>query len=330
MIKIIFKFIFLAVLAIGVNSCKPDSTPPTTSGDTLTVTELADLVKTPDQVIPWRSAETDSVWIVYTDVKWESIKITDKTKRNLDFGSISTFRFTVFAGNESNIFISSPADIVFHFDLTAKSYDKILNTITVTQPQTNPNTLHFSTDSTFLVKGYKPFKWNGTQFVALPASAPYNFVMDFMKVGNSYFWYSRDKDNASLYYLTKSNLSLSDIKKVNEGTLGSLVFHSNDNIDYGLIVSGSSITGYVFDGSTVISNVNSFSAPKLKEFKKTAYYLLDGSLYKLSISPVNGTLTGTIIINKSDLDNQTILNYWIYGGQYYLYLSNNKLVSVKI
>jgi len=330
MIKIIFNFIFLSVLTIGVNSCKPDSTPPTTSNDTLTVTELADLVKTPDQVIPWRSAETDSVWIVYTDVKWESIKITDKTKRNLDFGSISTFRFTVFAGNENNIFISSPADIVFHFDLTAKSYDKILNTITVTQPQTNPNILHFSTDSTFLVKGYKSFKWNGTKFSELPTAAPYDIVTDFLKVGNSYFWLSRDNVNANLYYLTKSTLTFKEIKKVNEGSPTNLFFHSNDNIDYGLVVSGSSITGYVFDGSSVISPITSYSAPKLKEFKKTAYYVLEGSLYKLSISPVNGTLTGTIIINKSDLGNQTILNYWIYGDQYYLYLSNSKLVSVKI
>ena len=328
--KSIFALSFIVLAIYLFSGCEPDSVPPVDSGNNLTVKELADLTKTPDQVIPWQSTETDSVWIVYTDLKLESINAKDKSRHNLDIGQIGTFRFTAFAGTGNSIFLSSPADIILNFDLTSKSYVKILNTISVSQPQTNPNTIHYSTDSTFLVKGYKPFKWNGTQFNPLSVAAPYDIVTDFMKVGNSYFWFSRDNINANLYYLVKSSLTFTGIKKVNEGSFANLVFHSNDNVNYGLIFSGSSITGYVFEGSNVISQVSSFPALKLKEFNKTAFYIKDGSLYELSISPINGTISGAEKINKSELNDQSITNYWVYGKQYFLFLSNNKLVSVKL
>ncbi len=326
----IFSLFLLVFSIILFNGCKPDSGTVEPPDNKLTVTDLATLVKTPDQVIPWTSTETDSIWIVYTDVKWESIKIKDQVKRNLDFGNIGTFRFSAWANNDINAFFSSPADVVFEFSPSPKSYSKILNTISVSQPQNNPNILHYSTDSTFMVKGYKPFKWDGSKFIALSVKPPYDIVTDFIKVGNSYFWYARDNNNALNYFLLKSNLTFTDIKKVNEGSFGNLFFHSNDGIKYGLVISNSSITGYVFESSSTINQISSFPVSKLKEYKGSAYYLSDGSLFKLVISSINGTVSGSEIINKSNLDNQGISNYWIYGNQYFLFLSNNKLVSVKL
>lgn len=330
--RIVNSLISSVLSVVLFTSCEPE-----TGGSSDPIYEnITTLTKKPSVVIDW----TDSLWFHYGDNTWESFDLKSSSKKSVNVFGKSNVPYISLLIDNNNIYMASATGFLISINLTTKKYteESIENILDANVYATDvslqgglPTMLSGGNIHVFQNGSWTKQNFNNLKLKSWERMQGYQKFGSFQLfyVWSSYFglvshFYIKLPNGSTVNDTLSGIQGVIKFKLHNQNNFSILVLHNEDQ---------SAIKGLLTEDS-FIPYPEPYKVERPKIFSGNEYFLSAASassnknLSKLYIT-TNGDIVPERIVYYKDLPS-TILDYWIYGKTVYLYLTDKKLVKVKI